>query len=152
MDSRQGDHDESNVRRLRLGARVTMFHDYLVHVEGDLNPQEHNPLYVRLTDAYVAWQKHPQAVVTLGKQSVPFTQEGATSSKELITIDRSNLTNNIWFSQEYIPGVSVSGKRAAWTYRGGVYSAGASNREFGRFNGDLFTLGLVGYEIGRAHV
>ena len=48
-----------------------------------------------------------QLALTVGKQSLPFTQEGATSSKELITIDRSNLANNIWFSQEYMPGVSV---------------------------------------------
>ena len=85
----------------------------------------------------------------VGKQSVPFTQEGATSSKELITIDRSNLVNNIWFTQEYMPGVSISGRAAPWIYRGGLYSSGAMNREFGRFNGDMFTLGLVGYDFAK---
>jgi phosphate-selective porin OprO/OprP len=104
---------------------------------------------MRMTDAYVAWQKHPKAIVMIGKQSVPFTQEGATSSKELVTIDRSNLVNNIWFTQEYMPGVSVNGRAAAWVYRGGVYSSGAMNREFGRFNGDYFTLGLVGYDFAK---
>ena len=78
--------------------------------------------------------------MTVGKQSVPFTQEGATSSRELLTIDRSNLANNIWFSQEYMPGVSVSGRDAPWIYRVGPYSSGAMNREFGRFNGGVFTL------------
>jgi len=150
VDAEQGDHDESNVRRVRFGPRVTLFHDYLVHVEVEINPQEHNPFYVRLTDAYVAWQKHPQAVISAGKQSVPFTQEGATSSKELITIDRSNLANNIWFTQEYMPGVSLSGRADQWTYRAGVYSAGAMNREFGRFTGDPFTLLLVGYDFAKA--
>ena len=52
-------------------------------------------------------------MITVGKHSVPFTQEGATSSRELLTIDRSNLANNIWFGQEYMPGVSVSGRRGA---------------------------------------
>jgi phosphate-selective porin OprO/OprP len=85
----------------------------------------------------------------VGKQSVPFTQEGATSSKELITIDRSNLVNNIWFTQEYMPGISVSGRAAPWVYRGGIYSSGAMNREFGRFNGDMFTFGLVGYDFAK---
>ncbi len=75
---------------------------------------------------------------------MPFTQEGATSSKELITIDRSNLVNNIWFTQEYMPGVSLSGRIAPWTYRAGVYSSGAMNREFGKFNGDMFTLAARG--------
>lgn len=145
----QGDHDESNVRRLRFGPRITMFRNYLVHAEIEVNPQERDPFYVRFTDAYVTWQKHPKAVITVGKQSLPFTQEGATSSKELITVDRSNLVNNIWFTQEYMPGVSVSGRAAPWNYRAGVYSSGAATREFGRFNGGAFTLGLLGYDFAK---
>ena len=149
VDADQGDHHEANMRRVRFGPRVTLFKHYLVHVEVEVNPQERNPIYVRLTDAYVAWQKNPKAVISVGKQSVPFTQEGATSSKELLTIDRSNLVNNIWFTQEYMPGVSVSGRVAPWTYRGGIYSSGAMNREYGRFNGDMFTLAVLGYDLGK---
>lgn len=149
VEADQGDWRESNIRRVRFGARVTMFRDFLVHTEAEVNPQERNPFYLRLTDAYVAWQKHPKAVITVGKQSIPFTQEGATSSRELITIDRSNLANNIWFGQEYMPGVSVSGRSVPWIYRGGLYSSGAMNREFGRFNGDMFTLALVGYDFAK---
>ena len=149
VEADEGDHRESNIRRVRFGPRITMFRDFLVHAEIEVNPQEPDPFYVRITDGYVAWQKHPKAVVTVGKQSVPFTQEGATSSRELITIDRSNLVNNIWFTQEYMPGVSVSGRAAPWVYRGGIYSSGAMNREFGRFNGDMFTLGLVGYDFAK---
>ena len=149
VEADEGSHSEWNVRRLRLGPRITMFRDYLVHAEVELNPQEQDPFYVRITDAYVAWQKHPKAVITVGKQSVPFTQEGATSSRELVTIDRSNLVNNIWFTQEYMPGISVSGRAAPWMYRAGVYSSGAMNREFGEFTGDAFTLAVVGYDFGK---
>jgi phosphate-selective porin OprO/OprP len=150
VDADQGEHRESNIRRVRFGPRITLFRDYLVHAELEVNPQERDPFYMRLSDAYVAWQKHPKAVVTVGKQSVPFTQEGATSSRELLTIDRSNLANNIWFGQEYMPGVSVSGRAAPWHYRAGVYSSGAANREFGRFDGGLFTLGVLGYDFAKA--
>ncbi len=87
--------------------------------------------------------------MTFGKQGVPFTNDGATSSKELLTIDRSNIANNIWFPQEYMPGVSVSGRIAPWVYRGGVYTSGAMNREFGEFSGDYFTLALVGYDFAK---
>jgi len=149
VEADQGDHSEWNVRRLRLGPRITFFRDYLFHAEVELNPQEQDPFYVRMTDIYVAWQKHPKAIVMVGKQSVPFTQEGATSSKELVTVDRSNLVNNIWFTQEYMPGISLSGRSAAWIYRGGIYSSGAMNREFGKFNGDAFTLALLGYDFGK---
>jgi len=145
----QGDINEWNVRRLRLGPKITLFHHYLVHAEVELNPQERDPFYMRITDAYVSWSKSPKVAIAVGKQSVPFTQEGATSSKELITIDRSNLANNIWFTQEYMPGVSAAGRVSAWTYRAGVYSAGAANREFGEFNGGLFSLGVIGYDFGK---
>ena len=143
----QGDADEWNVRRMRLGPRITVFRRFTVHAEVELNPQERDPLYVRFTDAYVQWTKSGKLAVTVGKQGVPFTMDGATSSKELLTIDRSNLSNNIWFSQEYMPGVSVSGRTAPWTYRAGVYSSGAANREFGEFNGGVFTLALLGYDF-----
>ena len=147
LDADQGDLDESNVRRLRLGPRVTFLRNYLFHAEVELNPQERDPFYMRFTDLNIQWNKNSRYVMTVGKQGVPFTNEGATSSRELITIDRSNLANNIWFPQEYMPGISVSGRVAPWVYRGGVYSSGAMNRELGEFSGDYFTLALVGYDF-----
>ena len=147
IDSDQGDHSEWNVRRLRIGPRITLFKKFTFHVEVELDPQEHDPFYARFTDFYVQWTKNPRWVLTVGKQSVPFTLDGANSSRELLTIDRSNLANNIWFPQEYIPGVSVSGRRAQWVYRAGLYSAGAMNREFGEFTGGLFTLGVLGFDF-----
>jgi phosphate-selective porin len=87
VESDQGDTDEWNIRRMRLGARVTMFRTWLFHAEVDLNPQEQDPLYVRLTDFYLQWSRNPRVVITGGKQGVPFTSEGATSSRELVAID-----------------------------------------------------------------
>jgi phosphate-selective porin OprO and OprP len=150
IDADQGDHKESNLRRLRLGPRVTLFQRVLFHAELELNPQERDPFYLRFTDLYLQWTQSNQLVFTVGKQGVPFTQEGATSSRELLTIDRSNLANNIWFPQEYMPGVSVSGRPAPWIYRAGLYSSGARNRELGEFNGGVFTLGVIGYDFAKA--
>jgi phosphate-selective porin OprO and OprP len=147
IDSDQGDHDEWNVRRLRIGPRITFFKTFTFHGEVELDPQRHDPLYVRFTDLYVMWAKNPQVVVTVGKQSAPFTLDGANSSRELLTIDRSNLANNIWFPQEYIPGVTVSGRRSTWIYRAGLYSSGAANRELGEFSGGTFVLGVLGYDL-----
>jgi phosphate-selective porin OprO/OprP len=146
----QGDHDEWNTRRLRLGPRVTLFRTFTLHVEAELNPQEMDPLYTRLTDAYLQWSRSGRLVVTAGKQGIPYTMDGATSSKDLLAIDRSNLTNNIWFPQEYLPGVSVSGRSAPWVYRLGVYSAGSANKEFGEFDGGAATLAVAGYDFAKA--
>ena len=146
----EGDHDESNIRRVRLGPRITFAKKFLFHMEVEVNPQERDPFYMRLTDLYVQWNRSPRFALTVGKQSIPFTQEGATSSRELLTIDRSNLANNIWFGQEYMPGVSVSGTTASsWNYRVGVYSAGAMNRELGNFSGGVFTLAVLGYDFAK---
>ena len=149
VDADQGDHDEWNVRRLRIGPRITFLRRFLFHSEVELDPQRHDPLYVRFTDFYVQWTKNARVVVTAGKQSAPFTLDGATSSRELLTIDRSNLANNLWFPQEYLPGVSLSGRQAPWVYRVGVYSSGAMNREFGEFSGGTATLGVIGYDFSK---
>jgi phosphate-selective porin OprO/OprP len=146
----EGDLDEWNVRRMRLGPRVTLFRTFTLHGEVELNPQERDPFYVRFTDLYVQWSRSGRFAVTAGKHGVPFTMDGSTSSKELLAIDRSNLTNNIWFPQEYIPGVSVSGRLAPWVYRVGLFSAGEMNREFGEFNGGVFTLGVLGYDFAQS--
>ena len=87
-----------------------MFKKFTFHSEVELDPQRHDPFYVRFTDFYVQWTKNPRWVLTVGKQSAPFTLDGANSSRELLTIDRSNLANNIWFPQEYIPGSECLGQ------------------------------------------
>ena len=149
IDADQGDHDEWNTRRLRIGPRLALFRTFTVSAEAELNPQERDPLYLRLTDVYVQWSRNPRLAITIGKQGMPYTMDGSTSSKELLTIDRSNLANNIWFPQEYLPGASLSGRSAPWTYRIGAYSAGEANRELGTFDGSVATLAVVGYDFGR---
>ena len=150
VDADQGTHDEWNVRRMRLGVRSELFHQFTVHVEADFNPQERDPFYKRLTDTYVEWEASEFFALTVGKQGVSFTMDGSTSSKELLTIDRSNLANNMWFPEEYIPGVSASGGRSNWVYQLGVYSGGGENREFGEFDGSAFGLLSLGYDFSEA--
>lgn len=147
IDSDQGTHDEWNIRRLRVGPRITLFRRFTLHSEVELDPQRRDPFYLRFTDFYLMYSHNPRVVLTVGRQSAPFTLDGATSSRELLTIDRSNLANNIWFPQEYLPGISLSGRAAPWVYRLGVYSSGAANREFGEFNGGTATLGVLGYDF-----
>jgi phosphate-selective porin OprO/OprP len=148
VDDGKASHDEWNVRRMRLGIRTGLLQRLTLHVEADFNPQERDPLYKRLTDTYLQWSFGPRLATTLGKQSVPFTVDGSTSSKELLTVARSNLANNIWFPQEYVPGVSFSGSGSGWSYRVGAYSAGGRNGEFGEFDGSFFTLASLGYDFG----
>jgi phosphate-selective porin OprO/OprP len=147
VDGDHGSHSEWNVRRMRLGVKTRFLEDFTFHAEADFNPEEADPFYKRITDFYLEWRANDSMALTFGKQSVPFTNEGSTSSKELLTIDRSNLANNMWFSEEYMPGISLEGTISNWQYHVGAFSAGEKNREFGRFSGSVFTLATLGYDF-----
>jgi phosphate-selective porin OprO/OprP len=142
----QADFDDLNIRRFRLGGKAKLFHHFTVHAEVDLAPEQ-DPVYSRLTDAYVAWTPQENLEFTLGKRSAPFTMDGSTSSRDLLTIDRANLANNLWFPQEYIPGLTVRRESDHWQYMLGVYSSGSANREFGNFDGKYFLLTTLGYNF-----
>ncbi len=149
VDSDLGHDQDWIVRRLRLGLKVDLFQRHLqLHVETDIDPQNDNPAYRRLTDAYLAWKFSEALKLTVGKQGAKFTLDGATSSTELITIDRSNLANNFWFTEEYVPGVSLSGKYDHWLYNAGFFSGGTKTPEFGNFDAGNFGLASLGYDFG----
>jgi phosphate-selective porin OprO and OprP len=148
LDSNLGTASDLVVRRARLGARGR-YGKLEAGLETELD-LEGGPFYSRLTDAYLAWTFSDAARVALGKQSVKFTADGATSSNELLTIDRSNVANNFWFTDEYMPGLSFSGKSGKWSYNTGIFSGGSKNREFGRFDAGYFALASLGYDFSQA--
>ena len=149
VDSGLGYDSDWRVRRLRLGLKAKFFHNLDLHVETDLDPQFDNPWYSRLTDAYVAWKFCEAAKITIGKHSAKFTLDGGTSSNELITLERNNLSNNLWFTTEYISGVSLSGKVGGFQYNAGYFSGGTETKEFGNFDEGHFALLSLGYDFAK---
>jgi phosphate-selective porin OprO/OprP len=139
---------ETGLRRFRFGARVNFLDNFTLHAEAEFDPQHGDLGYERLTDSYIVWNLHDAVKLTFGKQGAAFTMDGQTSSKELLAIDRSNLTNNIWFTTEYIPGISVSGETDRLIYHVGLYSSGERNRGFGDSNGGEFVLATIGHDFG----
>ncbi len=150
FDADQGQDDDWVVRRTRIGLKGLFFGNVTVHVETDLNLQNPDPLYNKLTDAYVQWAPSKAFKLTVGKQSVKFTLDGWTSSNQLLTMDRSVTGTNIWFPEEYAPGVSVSGEVGNWQYSIGYYSSGEASPEFGDFNAGSFGLVSLGYNLADA--
>jgi phosphate-selective porin OprO/OprP len=147
----QDKHDEDWInRRTRIGLKAKFLQTFTLHVETDLNLQEPDPLYTKLTDAYLKWSPSKEFNLVIGKQSTKFTLDGSTSSTQLITIDRSNIANNFWFPEEYIPGVSVNGELGNWLYNAGYFTSGEASREFGDFNAGSFGLVSLGYNFGSA--
>lgn len=146
VNSDQGDADDWEVRRLRGGFKMKFLKKLTLHAEADFDAQSPDPFYHKLTDAYLSYTLNDAFVFTVGKHSVKFTLDGGTSSKELITIDRSNLANNLWFTEEYAPGVSVAGKIDNWQYFLGWFTSDG-NPEFGDFSAGTFLLGSIGYDF-----
>jgi phosphate-selective porin OprO/OprP len=137
-------------RRTRVGLKAKFAGDITVHSEVDLDLQDHDPIYNKLTDAYIRWSPSKAFNLTVGKHGVKFTLDGSTSSTQLITIDRSQIANNFWFPEEYIPGVSINGELGSWLYNVGYFTSGEASPEFGDFNAGSFALFSVGYNLADA--
>jgi phosphate-selective porin OprO/OprP len=144
-DSNRGNHDDFVVRRFRAGGKSRWFSDFVLHAEADIDVDCNKgedcdqDEYEGLTDAYLGWDRFESFSFKIGKVSAPFTLDGATSSKNLITLERNNVTQNLWFPVEYHAGATVEGRASAWRYRVGGFSS-STDTEFGSFDGGFFLL------------
>jgi len=147
FDADQGEYDDFVWRRFRFGFKSALAGDWIVHVEGDFDlNQSLDDWYNRLTEAYIGWNPGPKLDLKLLKHSAGFTLDGATSSKRLLTLQRNNITNNLWFPEEYFTGASAMGViDEALHYRFGVFS-GDGDPEVGVSEGGVFYLGSAGYD------
>lgn len=144
-----GDVDEDDVlwRRFRFGFVSDLANDWKVQLEADFDLNESSgDWYNRLTDAYVGWKPDSDTQLKILKHSAGFTLDGATSSKKLLTLQRNNLTNNLWFTAEYFTGVSLSGGGSSnWFYKAGLFSSDGDD-EISAFSAGYFALGSLGYD------
>jgi phosphate-selective porin OprO/OprP len=148
FDADEGDYDDLRWRRFRFGFISDFAHDIKLQVEGDFDLN--NSLgdnYSRLTDAYLGWEWRADHELKLLKHSAGFTLDGYTSSKKLLTPERNNLTNNLWFTAEYFTGASISGKpEKRWSYKAGVFASDDSD-ELGVDGASYFTLLSTAYDL-----
>lgn len=152
FDADEGDFDDISWRRLRFGFTAKFANHWKAQLEGDFDLNEWPPeeWYNRLTDAYVGWNPDKSRDLRILKHSAGFTLDGATSSKKLLTLQRNNLTNNLWFTAEYFTGISMQGETDDhWNYRVGVFSSDG-NDEWSKFDAGYFTLTSLGYNWASA--
>lgn len=140
LESNFDDEEFSEIRRLRSGFRAALPDGWELKSELELDANEADPLYDGLTEVSLAWRPADTLTFKIGKQPAFFTLEGATSSNELITMERSNLANNLWFPQLFIPGASVETKSHGGVFFAGLFSSGGASPEFGDFDGSGFAL------------
>lgn len=149
FEADQGDYDSLEWRRFRAGFKSQHFDHFTLHAEADLDLVDSDPLYNKLTDTYIGWSKSDALEIKIGKQGAPFTLDGATSSKSLIRMERSLLSNNLWFPEEYFTGATASGEIDHWVYTVGLFSSDGGP-EFGDFEAGYFGLFSLGYDFAEA--
>lgn len=135
-------------RRFRFGFTSHLFQDWTVRIEGAFDlEQSIGDIYTSLTDAYIGWAPNDSLNLKVLKHSAGFTLDGATSSTKLLTMQRNNLTNNLWFTAEYFTGISARGEVGErWRYTAGLFSSDG-NEELSQFEASYFTLFSLGYRI-----
>ena len=138
---------DSQWRRLRFGFKASLFGGITLHSEANMNLNQPDPLYRNLTDTYLSWSTDSGMKIKVGKQSAPFTLHGSTSSKRLYTLERGKIARNIWFTNEYFTGASISGSRENWDYLAGIYSSDEGPEFDEAFDYGTFGLLSVGYNF-----
>jgi len=140
FDSEQGQYSDISWRRFRFGFK-SQFKEFTGALEADIDLNNNiGDWYNRLTDANFAYKPNSDLTLTFLKQSTGFTLDGRTSSKKLLTPQRNNLTNNLWFTAEYFSGFSVKGNVSnTLHYNAGVYSSDDSD-EIGFTDASYFSL------------
>lgn len=133
-------------RRARLGIEGS-YDGITITVDADFDLNKSlDDSFKRFTNVNFSFYLDSGAKVKVLKQSVPFMLGGKTSSKKLLTTERSNLTNNLWFVNEYFTGISIQNTLDNnWHYFAGVYS---SDKVEGVSFDDPAYFGL--YSIGRS--
>ena len=140
-DVRWGD---TEVRRWRLGFKSKLFRQWKLEGQIDVNP-DWDPFYRQIYDLYLVYAPSDALNIGVGKfKANQFGIEQLTSSKEILTMERTLLSNQLFPGE--LTGLRINGKKNNWIYSFNLYS-GDITQEFSDFNtGTIFQAG-IGYDF-----
>jgi|TARA_B110001454_G_scaffold190881_1_gene190290 phosphate-selective porin OprO/OprP len=144
VDSEQGNYSSHESRRFRIGTEAKILGgDWKLKAEISIN-DEFSPFYDYITDAYIKYQGNPAFNLTIGKHRPIWSYEMATSSRKILTLERSLLVNQV--SPKKSTGISARGEIDNWSYVLGLFS-GDIDDELGNLD-DVsgFSLASIGYD------
>jgi phosphate-selective porin OprO/OprP len=144
QDSRWGDFE---VRRMRLGFKSKWLDgkgrlDGLIDINADFNQ-----FYGRMNILFFEYAFSDALTMGFGKHQAYFALERTTSSREILTIERSLLTDLLWTS--WYTGVWANGKVGKFQWKLAAY-AGDDEREFTTFHGGALLQAGLGYDLKEA--
>jgi phosphate-selective porin OprO/OprP len=142
--------NDIEARRARFGFKSKWLQvfklDGMINVDTDaMDDSGSDTLYKDLYDLYLTYAPSDAFNLSVGKTKVKFSREQETSSNNILTIERS-LLSNLLFPGE-LTGVWTSGKgiQGGWLYELGIYGNDRS-REFTSGDGGHLVLAKVGYD------
>lgn len=149
VDADEGEYEDWESRRFRLGLSAQIFEDFELKGEmfSDLNSG--GDFYEGFTEVYVAWKPDDAFHLIVGKQKPRFSLDWSTSSREILTFERNIMLNN--FGIDYETGISASGKAGRFSYFTGVFNNDTGKRgeesEFGDLGGGFSFIASASYDL-----
>jgi phosphate-selective porin OprO and OprP len=117
-DHGSDDYSTAELRRVRLGIRGTLFQNFRAHLEANLLPHDFS-----MRSAYLEWRQYRPAHIRMGLEKAAFGFEETTSSAAILTVERSNINNQMWTSPgTEMNGISLWGVAGLFYYGAGIYT------------------------------
>lgn len=142
--------NDIEARRARFGFKSKWFQNWKfegqINVDNDFHDGGGSTEYYKdLYDLYVTYVQSDALNISAGKTKVKFSKEQEISSKEIITIERSLISNTLFPGE--LTGIWANGKGIAdyWLYELGIYGNDRV-REFSNFDRGFIVLGKIGYD------
>ena len=152
VDSNKGQNDFYEIRRLRWGVD-TFWANRLIEVKAtwDSNPRSFNTpsiYYNRMTDLWVTFHFCDAFNLRVGKFEPHFGYDRQFSDTQQVFFERSFFDDQVFnnTANDYVTGVSASGKIGKWGYQAAVFSDHV-NQEFGYFDGGTSILTEISYDF-----
>ena len=148
-------------RRQRIGGKVKFLKSFEAYIDLNLNfeaPYTSTNRFVQDYEGFgLKWKPLDEFNVEVGLTKVPITNEWRTSSKEIITIERSDFINTAIPNK--LGGVIANGKISdgftkdgKFTYGAGVYTATRDDDwAYPTFDGGSVIYSGIGYEFNKNH-
>ena len=138
--------DRFEARRSRIGIKSRWYQNWKVEGQIDANTNEGaSNIYRDIYDFYVTYAPSDAFNVTVGKTKVKLSREQEISSKDIVTLERSLLSNQLFPGE--LTGIMTNGKGIYeyWSYELGVYGSDRA-QAFSEFNQGAVILGKIGYD------
>jgi len=143
--------NDIEVRRAYLGFKSKWFQNWKFEGQIDVDTDGHDndtgsgTIYGDIYDLYVIYAASDALNIGFGKQEIKLSREQEISSKEIVTFERSLVTNLLHVGN--LTGVWVNGKgiQEHWLYEAGLYGANQT-REFSSLDHGALFIGKVGYD------